>query len=64
MHDTKQPGARWQSDRAVEIVLGRTLPSITSSPDLQHCRRPVIRIVGWRVTRWLGVERVEVNHGR
>ena len=56
MHHTKQPGARFPSDRAGDFVLGGTLPHTT--PHHEPLRRYV---EAWRVNRWLGVDRVEVR---
>jgi hypothetical protein len=63
MTNYKRPGALI-SDRAGEIVLDGTLPLITPTAGLQRHHHPSIRLVGWRVNRWLGVESVEVSRGR
>jgi len=60
MHKINQPGAL-ASDRAGEFVLGGTFPLTTVIPNLQRHRFKPIRIVSWRVSRWLGVERIEVR---
>lgn len=36
---------------------------LTHNPDPQRLTDPPCRIVGWRVSRWLTVEGVEVAHG-
>lgn len=56
------PGAH-HSDRAGEFVLAGTLTHTTGTPDLQRRTDPPCRIIGWRVTRTLNVEAVEVTHG-
>lgn len=61
MAASKRPGAL-NSDRAGDCVLGGTLPHTMRYHHLQHTRPP-FRIVGWRVSRWLSVEAVEVKHG-
>ena len=53
-----RPGAL-VSHRAGEIVLAGTSPHNTGFTLSQDCRAAP-RIVAWRVTRWLGVETVEV----
>jgi hypothetical protein len=62
MQKAERPGAH-HSDRAGEIVLGGTLPHSTGHTDAQRRRADASRIIGWRVTRWLGVEAVEVSNG-
>lgn len=56
------PGAH-HSDRAGNSVLGGTLPYTIEPHELQRRVDPSCRIVGWRVSKWLAVERVEVTHG-
>lgn len=63
MHHTKQPGARFLSDRAGDFVLGGTLPYIIGNTNLQRHRLSPCRVIGWCVNRWLGVETVEVRYG-
>lgn len=61
MTKTRRPGAH-HSNRAGEFVLGRTTLHTTEMTDLQRYRGTCCRIVRWRVSRWLGVEAVEVKH--
>ena len=61
MHHTRQPGAHSQSDRVGDIVLAGTLPHTIGKTDLQRRRLSPCRVIGWRVTRWLAVEAVEVR---
>ena len=64
MHETTQPGAHVQvSDRAGNFVLGGTISHTTSEHGSQSSRTPPVRVVGWRVSRWLSVEQVEVQLG-
>ena len=62
MQEEKRPGAH-HSDRATECVLVGTLPHSTRLPHTQRSRNLPVRLIGWRVTRWLAVEAVEVRHG-
>lgn len=62
MADMKRPGAH-HSDRAGEFVLAGTAPHTIEAHGLQRRTDPPCRIVGWRVSRWLAVEAVEVAHG-
>jgi hypothetical protein len=62
MADKSRPGAD-KSDRAGENVLGGTLPHITRSPHLQLRSNAPCRVIGWRVSKWLAVEAVEVRNG-
>ena len=57
-----RPGAL-ASHRAGEIVLGGTLSGNTGHT-LSQDYRAETRIIAWRVTRWLGVETVEVTNER
>jgi hypothetical protein len=59
---TVRPGAH-HSDRAGEVVLAGTLPLTTAIQVLQLHRVTPLRLVSWRVNRWLGVETVEVTNG-
>jgi hypothetical protein len=58
----KWPGAH-HSDRAGNAVLDGTLLNTIAAHGLQHRADPPCRIVGWKVTRTLNVEAVEVAHG-
>ena len=62
MAKTHRPGAH-HSDRAGEIVLGGTFPHNIATPHTQRDRMKPLRLISWRVNRWLGVESVEVCHG-
>ena len=62
MTSKKWPGACY-SDRAGNTVLDGTLPHTTEAHELQRRVDPPCRIVGWRVSRWLAVEAVEVANG-
>lgn len=63
MHNTNRPGAHVQmGNRAGECVLGGTLPHTTPETHPQS-RIASVRLVGWRVTRFLTVEGLEVKHG-
>jgi hypothetical protein len=58
----KRPGAH-DSDRAGDFVLAGTLPHTTGATEPQRRADVPCRIVGWKVTRTLNVEAVEVAHG-
>ena len=58
----KWPG-RCDERRAGNTVLHGTLPYTIEDHELQRSADPPCRIVGWRVSRWLAVEMVEVAHG-
>lgn len=60
MTASKRPGAH-HSDRAGEIISGETFPNSTVTPNAQRHRAPPLRIVSWRVNRWLTVESVEAH---
>ena len=63
MTKMKRPAAL-QSGRAGEIVLLGTTPLTTAPLNLQCNPIVPVRIVAWRVDRWLGVSCVEVRHDR
>ena len=62
MTKKKRP-ARFAERRAGKIVPGGTVPFTTAFPALQSNPIAPLRIVEWRVDRWLNVSRVEVRHG-
>jgi hypothetical protein len=62
MAKANRPGAL-QSARAGEIVLVGTSPHTTARIDLQCNPLAPVRVIAWRVDRWLGVSSVEVRHG-
>jgi hypothetical protein len=63
MTANKWPGAH-HSDRAGNTVLRGTLPHTIEPHELQLRADTPCRLVGWRVSRWLAVEMVEVANGR
>ncbi len=66
MTTTKWPGARIEecnSYRAGNGVLAGTRSHTIEAHELQRSVNPPCRIVGWRVSRWLAVEAVEVANG-
>jgi hypothetical protein len=66
MTATSRPGTvtlAEDSNRAGKIVLGRTISHTTETNQLQRRADPPCRIVGWRVSKWLAVEVVEVTNG-
>jgi hypothetical protein len=56
------PGAH-HSGRAGNTVLGGTVSHTIEVHELQRRADPSSRIVGWRVSKWLCVEAVEVANG-
>lgn len=61
MTSMKRPGAL-ASHRAGNGVLAGTLfHTTTAATPQRHRRNPPPRLIGWRVSRWLTVEAVEVR---
>ena len=56
MMESNRPGARWQSARAGDNVLGGKSPhTIATVGPQSHRRNPPPRLMTWRVDRWLTV---------
>ena len=60
MSECRRPGALL-SHRAGEIVFGETTPLSITSGRLQIHQKSTTRVIVWKVTRWLGVEAVQVR---